>query len=95
MQIFKVLTFIHNVCTVFLGSTPISDRILAICWHFGPRNDKEKYQFFENCIKKPKGSHADCGLNQIPYPLQCKPGVLFFKIGFGVRFYSNLTPMGL
>ena len=31
----------------------------------------------------------------LPYPLQCNPGVLFFKIGFWVRFYSNLNLMGL
>ena len=27
--------------------------------------------------------------------VQCNPGVLFFKIGFWVRFYSNLKHMGL
>ena len=32
---------------------------------------------------------------KIPYPLQCNPGVLFFKIDFWVRFYSTLTDMGL
>ena len=31
----------------------------------------------------------------IPYLLQCNLGVLFFKIKFWVRFYSNLTHMGL
>ena len=34
-------------------------------------------------------------LDALPYPLQCNPGVLFFKIDFWVRFYSNLTKMGL
>ena len=32
---------------------------------------------------------------EIPYPLKCNPWVLFFKIGFWVRFYSNLMHMGL
>ena len=31
----------------------------------------------------------------IPYPLECNPGVLFFIMGFWVRFYSNLTYLGL
>ena len=31
---------------------------------------------------------------QIPYPLECSPRVLFFILGFWVRFNSNLTSKG-
>ena len=31
----------------------------------------------------------------VPYPLECNPKVLFFVIGVWVRFFSNLTYLGL
>ena len=33
-------------------------------------------------------------LGNLPYQLECNPGVLFFVLGFRVRFYSNLTYLG-
>ena len=32
---------------------------------------------------------------QIPYPLECNPGLLFSVMGFWVGFYSNLSYLGL
>ena len=32
---------------------------------------------------------------ELPYPLECNPGVLFFVLGFWVRFYSNLISLRL
>ena len=31
----------------------------------------------------------------IPYPRHCNPGVLFFKMGFWVRFYSKFNIPGV
>ena len=31
----------------------------------------------------------------IPYPLECNPGLLFSVMGFWVGFYSNLSYLGL